>query len=54
MFEGWMFLLTENWVLLLLAGLLGLFWRSFGQNPAVFGARSDAGRADLADWLQLR
>ena len=25
MFEGWMFLLTENWVLLLLAGLLGLF-----------------------------
>ena len=25
MFEGWMFLLTEIWVLLLLAGLLGLF-----------------------------
>ena len=25
MFEGWMVLLTENWVLLLLAGLLGLF-----------------------------
>ena len=25
MFEGWMFLVTEMWLLLLLAGLLGLF-----------------------------
>ena len=25
MFEGWMFLVTEIWVLLVLAGLLGLF-----------------------------
>ena len=25
MFDGWLFLLTEIWVLLVLAGLLGLF-----------------------------
>ena len=34
MFEGWMFLVTEIWLLLLLAGLLGLFcgWIIWGSG----------------------
>ena len=40
MFDGWLFLLTEIWVLLVLAGLLGLFcgwiiW-GFGKNRRAF------------------
>jgi predicted flap endonuclease-1-like 5' DNA nuclease len=40
MFEGWMFLVTEIWLLLLLAGLLGLFcgwiiWGSGKKNRAL-------------------
>ena len=37
MFEGWMFLVTEIWLLLLLAGLLGLFcgWIIWGSGKKI-------------------
>ena len=47
MFDGWLFLLTEIWVLLVLAGLLGLFcgwiiW-GFGKSRRAFDPVDGAG-----------